>query len=159
MENNNSLIPTNELESHNAQHHDSVASPTEDFQHYDSDPYCPRTKRGISLQTILIVVLLIMQLMSGLQMRQYKQYAELAQQEAYVLSVSISLLEDCLLSNYGLYPEDYIYFDENIYYLRDAWISEANYDTAHEYYEALSDLYEFFESDIEPIENIELIFV
>ena len=159
MENNNSLIPTNELESRNAQPNDSVTSPAEDFQQYDSDQHFPRTKRGISLQTFLIVVLLIMQLMSGLQMRQYKQYAEVVEQEAYVLSVSISLLEDCLLINYGLYPEDYLYFDENIYYLRNAWISDANYDTAHEYYEALSELYEFFEGDIEPIENIELIFV
>jgi len=100
-----------------------------------------------------------MQIMSGIQMHQYKQYTEVVEQEAYVLSVSISLLEDCLLMNYGIYPEDYYYFDENIYYLRDAWISDANYDTAHEYYEALSQLYEFFESDIEPIEDIELIFV
>lgn len=156
MENNNSLIPNNELD---ACRTDSNIPNVEEFQHDDYSSYPSRTKHGFSLQTCLIIGLLIMQIMSGIQMHQYKQYTEVVEQEAYVLSVSISLLEDCLLMNYGIYPEDYYYFDENIYYLRDAWISDATYDTAHKYYEALSQLYEFFESDIEPIEDIELIFV
>ena len=153
MENNRALIPTNEPDVCTS-HISDEAFPD---AHYDTGS--TRSKRGLSLQTFLIIVLLVMQLMSGLQMHQYKQYAEVVEQEAYVLSVSITLLEDCLLMEYGIYPEDYYFFDENIYYLRDAWISDANYETAHEYYEALSYLYEFFQGDVEPIEDMELIFV
>lgn len=143
---------------------DNTFSPEKDSAHFDQSTVPqsePRLKGTISWQTFIIIILLIMHLMNVVQTYQYKQYSKVVTQEAYVLSVSINLLEDCLLMNYGLFPEDFAYFDENIAYLRDAWISDANRDTANAYYEALSNLYEFFEceQDIEPTDTIELIFV
>ena len=78
-------------------HANNTFSPEENSAHFEQNNNSPqqlRHKGFISWQTLIIIMLLIMQLMNVAQTRQYKQYSEVVTQEAYVLSVSINLLED-----------------------------------------------------------------
>ena len=114
----------------------------------------PSIKKGMPLSLLIIAMLLIMLAMNAIEMHQYKQYSEVVEHEAYVLSVSINLLEDNLLFNYGLLPED-LGFGE----LREAWLSNACYETAMSYYEALREAWEYFEDDTGKFESFEVILV
>lgn len=102
-------------------------------------------KKGIPLYAVIIGLLLIMLLTSWVQLHQYRVYSDAVEQEAYLLSVTINLLEDNLLIQYGIFPEE-VGLDN----LRSAWISNPCYETAIAYYEALSDFFEHFDQYTEP---------
>lgn len=104
-----------------------------------------RGKTGIPLYWIVIAMLLATIAINIFQMYQYKQYCQAVTEEAYVVSVSINLLEDSLLFNYGIFPEEIGLGD-----LREAWISNPCYDTAMNYYQSLFEVYEHFEENAEP---------
>lgn len=97
-------------------------------------------KKGLPFYVVIIGMLLIMLVMNVIEMHQYQEYCATVEQEAYVLSVGINLLEDNLLFGYGFTPQDL-----GLGELRKAWISNACYETAMPYYEALKEVWDYFE--------------
>lgn len=106
--------------------------------------------KGLPWLWLVVVFMAVMLIMNAVEIRQYKQYSETLEQQAYVLSVSINLLEDTLLFNYKILPED-IGFEE----LRSTWISTPCYETAMPYYKALKQAVDHFENNYESTPNLE----
>ena len=116
----------------------------------NSDNARPSSRKGVPLYLLIIAMMAIMLIMNAIEIRQYKQYSEAVEQQAYVLSVSINLLEDTLLFNYHVLPED-IGFED----LRSAWIDNPCYETAMPYYEALKTALDYFENGSESTPTLE----
>jgi hypothetical protein len=72
------------------------------------------------------------------------QYSICLQEEAFVLSLNINVLEENLLLEYGLFPED-VGLDE----LRSEWYFNPCYETAMEYFDGLFTVYECLIEDFE----------
>lgn len=152
---NRSTVTTTLLE--NNESNTTVPSEPEqyDFRQTDDNSSQPSSRnKGIPWYWLIIGALLIMLVMNVIEVHQYKQYSAAVEQEAYVLSVSINLLEDTLLFNYRVLPQD-IGFEE----LRSAWISNPCYETAMPYYEALKSALDYLDNTSEPTETLEPIMV
>ena len=120
-----------------------------------TESYEPKhSHKGLPWYLLIIVFMATMLVMNAIEIRQYKQYSEAVEKQAYVLSVSINLLEETLLFNHHVLPED-IGFEE----LRSAWISDPCYETAMPYYEALKAALEYFENNTESEPTFEPILV
>lgn len=107
-------------------------------------------KKTIPWHSFIIVMLVIMLIMNAIQVYQYKEYGKALEKEAYLISVSINLMEDNLLFKYGVLPED-IGFEE----LRSAWISNPCYETSMAYYNALQDALDYFDQAPTPTQTCE----
>lgn len=112
----------------------------------------PFRRKGIPLYAVVIVILSVMLITSIIQIYQYKQYSNIVEQKAYMLSVTINLLEDNLMMKYGAFPQE-IGFEK----LRSAWIDNPCYETALAYYEALSSFFEYYDNYLEPAQELEII--
>ncbi len=122
----------------------------DDQQNFDQNDYenstCPSFwKKTIPWHSFIIVMLVIMLIMTSIQVYQYREYGKALEKEAYVISVSINLMEDNLMFKYGVLPED-IGFKE----LRSAWIKNPCHETSMAYYNALKDALDYFEQDKMP---------
>lgn len=104
--------------------------------------YSPKV---IPMNKFITGFLILMLIMGGIYHFQYRQYAKTLEQQAYVISTAILLYEENLVYGYGVLPEDVGLGD-----FREAWIDDPCYDTAFAYYEALQDLFEYFENDSPP---------
>lgn len=111
-------------------------------------------KKIIPWYLLIIIMMSCMLIMNALHMHQYKQYSETIEHQAYVLSVSINLLEDNLLFNYQVLPQD-IGFED----LRSAWINDPCYETAKPYYDALKQALDYIEGTSETLPKLEPIAV
>lgn len=145
---NYSFAPTTSLETNQ----EPANVPCEHDSHIDSVPNNSGSansyrKKSIPWYLLIIIMMATMLVMNAVQMRQYKQYSETIEQQAYVLSVSINLLEENLLFKYQVLPQD-IGFEE----LRSAWINNPSYETAKPYYDALKQALDYIEgtSETEP---------
>lgn len=147
---NCSTVTTTLLETNESQ----ISVPSEpeqsEFNQADNDNARPSSRKGVPWHLFIIGMLAIMLVMTALEIHQYKQYSEAVEQQAYVLSVSINLLEDTLLFNYQVLPED-IGFED----LRSAWIDNPCYETAMPYYEALKTALDYFENGSESTPTLE----
>lgn len=132
-----------QLPAHTEPEHSDIEQVTCNDSNRSSD-----SKKGFPLHYLIIVMLAIMLIINAIQSYQYKEYAEVIEKEAYVISVSINLLEDTLMFKHGILPED-IGLEE----LRSAWISDPCYETAISYYTALKDALEYFENTSIPLGN------
>ena len=120
-----------------------------------TESYEPKhSHKGFPWYLLIIVFMATMLVMNAIEIRQYKQYSEAVEKQAYVLSVSINLLEETLLFNHHVLPED-IGFEE----LRSAWVSDPCYETSMPYYEALKAALEYFENNTESEPTFEPILV
>lgn len=148
---NYSFAPTTSLETN--QSPSSVPcepnSPIGSVPNNSSSPNSYR-KKTVPWYLLIIVMMAIMLIMNAAQMHQYKQYSETLEQQAYVLSVSINLLEDNLLFKYQVLPQD-IGFED----LRSAWIDNPCYETAKPYYDALKQALDYIEGTSETIPKLE----
>ena len=102
-------------------------------------------KKTISWHSLIVVMLAITLIMTSLQVYQYKEYGKALAKEAYVISVSINLMEDSLMFKYGVLPED-IGFED----LRSAWIENPCHETSTAYYNALKDALDYFDNGQKP---------
>lgn len=149
---NYSFAPTTSLETKQSQ--DNV--PCEPHSHFapasndsgSANSY--RKKTTIPWYSLIVLMMAIMFVMNAFQLRQYKQYSAALEQQAYVISVSINLLEDNLLFKYQVLPQD-IGFED----LRSAWIDNPCYETAKAYYDALREALEYIEGTSETQPNFE----
>lgn len=149
MENCNT-VTTTLLETSESQNPVPVGSEESQIEN-SNHPFAHQHRhKGLPWLLLVVVFMAAMLIMNAVEIRQYKQYSETLEQQAYVLSVSINLLEDTLLFNYKILPED-IGFEE----LRSTWISNPCYETAMPYYEALRQAVDHFENNYESTPNLE----
>lgn len=113
--------------------------------HHENSSYSSFRKKIIFWYSLVFVMLVVMLITTSLQVSQYKEYGEVLAKEAYVISVSIDLMEDTLMFKYGVLPED-IGFDG----LRSAWIENPCHETSMAYYNALKYALDCFEQGKTP---------
>ena len=109
---------------------------------YENFHYTSFWKRTIPWHSFIIAMLVITLIMTSTLAYQYREYGKSLEKEAYVISVSINLMEDNLMFKYGVLPED-IGFEE----LRSAWIENPCHETSMAYYNALKDALDYFEQN------------
>lgn len=148
---NNSFAPTTLLETNQT----SSDVHCEHDSHIDTAPNNSGNSNSYRKKTVpwyllIIIMMAIMLITNAAQMRQYKQYADTLEQQAYVLSVSINLLEENLLFKYQVLPQD-IGFED----LRSAWIDNPCYETAKPYYDALKQALDYIEGTSDTIPKLE----
>lgn len=151
---NSTITTTTSVETNASQLPDHTDDEQQEF--YQNDPenstYPSFWKRTIPWHSFIIVMLVITLIMSSIQAYQYKEYGKALAKEAYVISVSINLMEDNLMFKYGVLPED-IGFEE----LRSAWIENPCHETSMAYYNALKDALDYFEQEQTPSKTNNLI--
>ena len=99
-------------------------------------------KKGIPLNQFVMVILIISVVMMGIYIFQMHQYTQVIEDHAYTLSSGIMVYEDSLLIRYGVFPEEV-----GLGPYRDAWIDCPCLETALDYYNALSDYFEFLDGN------------
>lgn len=105
--------------------------------------------KAIPWPYIIIAMLTVLLIMTSLQVSQQKEYGAVIAKEAYVISVSINLMEDTLMFKYGVLPED-IGLDD----LRSRWIDTPCHETAEAYYTALKSALDYFKHGQSPEEML-----
>lgn len=115
-----------------------------------------RSSRPFHNRTALLAIflLIIALIVNSIAIQQCNRYSKVLEQRAYVLSVSINLLEEELLLKYKVLPEDLGFGD-----LRSTWISDPCYETSMSYYEALEAALAYLESYTQPVRTMELLSV
>ena len=96
----------------------------------------------------IIIICLVMAVISvSITALQYKKYGEIIAEEAYVVSVSINLMEENMLLKYEIFPQEI----ESLAELRTAWIDNPCHETAMNYYNALNEALDSIETSIEKL--------
>lgn len=144
----NTIITTAPVETNESQLPNRTDDNCQDFYQSDYENPTPFWKRTISWHSVIIVMLTLSLIMSAIQVHQYREYGKALEREAYVISVSINLMEDTLMFKYGVLPED-IGFEE----LRSTWIDNPCHETSMAYYNALQYALDYFEHGNSPIET------
>lgn len=96
----------------------------------------------LHFEKILIGIIGLLVVLLCIQLNQQKNYSNLVEHRAYVLSSGIDLMEDNLLFKYGLFPQDIGLND-----LRDNWIDDPCYETSILYYQALKEVLAYLSSE------------
>ena len=98
-------------------------------------------------KNIFIICLVMAVISTSITALQYKKYGEIIAEEAYVISVSINLMEENMLLKYEVFPQEI----ESLAELRTTWIDNPCHETAMAYYDALKDALDYIEINIEKL--------